>query len=109
MLWRDAGGLVGDNEDAIENSYARGDASGFNANVGGLVGFNGTTGTIQSSYSTGYVSGDDIASHVGGFSGDNENSTLTDFVADYWDKTTSGTNTAIGYGTDSVPQVTGKK
>lgn len=65
------GGIAGSNEGYVEqdiNSGAVG--SGVEVEVGGLVGFNGTTGVIDNSYGddNGYVSG---AIDVGGLVGDN--------------------------------------
>ena len=58
------GGLVGQNNGTITESYATGRVSGRN-DVGGLVGE--SVGEIQASYATGRVSG---SSHVGGLVGD---------------------------------------
>ena len=56
------GGLVGDNFNSISDTYATGDVSQIysgaafiSGNIGGLVGINDVTGSISSSYSTGYV------------------------------------------------------
>ena len=85
------GGLVGFNTGSIIDSYGTG-AVGNNAEVGGLVGAN--EATIKTSYSTGTVG---AGQYVGGFIGYNsgENSD------DYWDTTTSGTDTGVGYGPNS--------
>ncbi len=60
----DIGGLVGDNEGTITNSYATGSIAG-NEDIGGLVGHN-DGGTITNSYATGSISGGD---YVGGLVG----------------------------------------
>ena len=60
------GGLVGDNEGTVSNSYSTGSVTGTGW-VGGLVGVN--FGTVSNSYSTGSVTGDE---RVGGLVGWNE-------------------------------------
>ena len=47
---RDVGSLVGHNAGSIINSYATGEVSGSNSNIGGLVGNNGYAGSIRSSF-----------------------------------------------------------
>ncbi|WP_206193249.1 beta strand repeat-containing protein, partial [Aliarcobacter cryaerophilus] len=67
------GGLVGRNWGGgrVQNSYASGSVTGFNE-VGGLVG-RSEGSTIENSYATGNVSGhSDIHSHVGGLVGFND-------------------------------------
>jgi len=82
------GGLVGENDSEVANSYARGDVT-EHFQVGGLVGYN--YGTITESYSTGSVSGD---YRVGGLVGYNYNSgAVTD---SYWDTETSGQSGSDG-------------
>ena len=68
------GGLVGNNEGTISNSYSTGNVTGSegNAGVGGLVGAN--LGTVSDSYSTGDVTGD---TWVGGLVGWNEKGTVS--------------------------------
>ena len=51
-----AGGLVGSNNGAINNSHATGAVSSLDNFAGGLVGFNGFTGTINASFATGAIS-----------------------------------------------------
>lgn len=83
------GGLVGRNwGGTIENSYATGDVSGNNW-VGGLVGWNQWAGVVENSYSTGEVSGDD---NVGGLVGTNSN----EVINSYWDTETSGQTESAG-------------
>jgi len=77
------GGLVG--YGTVENSYATGAAKG-GAYTGGLAGY----GSGSSTYSTGAVSG---AVVVGGSLGDSACASTND----YWDTTTSGTDTGVGY------------
>ena len=60
-----AGGLVGDNEGTIRDSYATGSVTG-GGDIGGLVGDN--RGTIRDSYATGSVTG---GGDIGGLVGDN--------------------------------------
>jgi hypothetical protein len=84
------GGLVGQNDDAISDSYATGAVSGgMDARIGGLVGFNSSTGsTIDTSYSTGSVSAGS-GSDVGGLIGfDGSSAGSVNFS--YWDTDTSG-------------------
>ena len=76
----DVGGLVGENEGSIANSYATSSVSG-SEDIGGLVGY--SEGTITNSYATGSVSGSE---DVGGLVGSNEG-TITN---SYWDINTSG-------------------
>jgi hypothetical protein len=72
----ESGGLIGDNEDGISNSYA--------------------SGTVSASGGT-CCSG--VPSSAGGLIGWQASSgSISD---DYWDTTTSGTNTGVGYGSSS--------
>ena len=50
------GGLVGGNNGSIVNSYARGSATVAISDVGGLVGFNTSIGSIENSYAISSVS-----------------------------------------------------
>ena len=59
------GGLVGDNTGIVSNCHFTGDVSGFNR-VGGLTG-KISAGTIENSYSTGTVTGDN--EYIGGLVG----------------------------------------
>ena len=80
------GGLVGENQDTVTESYATGSVEGDD-DVGGLVGRN--FDTVTDSYATGSVEGD---GDVGGLVGDNR-----DTVRDsYWDTETSGQSTSDG-------------
>ncbi|MCX5847207.1 MAG: filamentous hemagglutinin N-terminal domain-containing protein [Deltaproteobacteria bacterium] len=64
------GGLVGYNNGSIDNSYSTGTVTGSTDFVGGLVGFNRTTGgIISNSYSTGTVTGNN--NYIGGLVGRN--------------------------------------
>jgi len=65
-----AGGLVGVNQGSIHNAYTTGSVSGGNS-VGGLVGFNTTSGMINNAYSTASVAGQ---VGVGGLVGANRGS-----------------------------------
>jgi hypothetical protein len=60
------GGLAGQNEGPVSNSYSSGRVTGYSY-VGGLAGHN--SGNVSNSYSTGRVTG---TSHVGGLAGQNE-------------------------------------
>jgi formylglycine-generating enzyme required for sulfatase activity len=68
------GGVAGNNNGRIENSYVTGIVSGGN-NTGGVAGYNG--GTVENCYSTNNVSG---GSNVGGVAGQN-NSTVQNCYA----------------------------
>ena len=86
------GGLVGENNGTIKNSYSKVDVSaGSNNQIGGLVGYN-NTGTITNCYSNGKVSG---GSWIGGLVGQNNTGTINN---SYWDKNTS-TQTSSNGGT----------
>src|SRR6185503_12676426 len=52
-----AGGLVGSNNGAINSSHATGAVSTLDNFAGGLVGFNGFSGTINDSFASGAISG----------------------------------------------------
>jgi uncharacterized repeat protein (TIGR02543 family) len=80
----DVGGLVGGNGGTVENSYATiGSVTGGNV-VGGLVGGNGVTGSVDRSYSTGFVA---PAPVVGGLVGWNLGGPV---ILSCWDIITSG-------------------
>ena len=66
---REVGGLVGKNDGTVSNSYATGSVTGDNVGVGGLVGKN-DDGTVSNSHSSGNVTGDH---GVGGLVGWNDN------------------------------------
>jgi hypothetical protein len=99
------GGLVGSNVGTISQSYAMGAVSAQDAasNVGGLVGLNASPGTVDQSYSTGYVTAL-AGSAIGGLIGDNTN-TAGSITNDYYDTLTSGAANAIGTGTLSAGAV----
>ena len=80
------GGLVGNNEDTVTESYATGSVEGDDR-VGGLVGLN--SDTVTESYATGSVEGD---SNVGGLVGN----TFGDEIDSYWDTETTGQSTSDG-------------
>ena len=112
----DMGGLVGRNLGEVRNSYATGPVSGYHR-VGGLIGYNDTTGTVAASYATGGVRGDFESGgllgwnhgevresyaagavtgkrDIGGFVGENTGA----FAASYWDAEASGLAEGVGYG-----------
>ena len=70
-----AGGLTGESEGIITDSYATGSVTGTSADVGGLVGGN-DGGTITNSHAACSVTGTD--SFVGGLVGGNAGGTITD-------------------------------
>ena len=83
------GGLVGRNFFTVKESYAMGSVEG-EARVGGLVGEN--LDTVEDSYATGSVEGDD---RVGGLVGD-DSFGLGTTVDSYWDTETTGQSTSAG-------------
>lgn len=127
------GGLVGYNGGEVTASYATGEVSGLDANIGGLVGYNNggevtasyatvsvegdervgglagyNIGVIEESYAAGSVTGDDVGGLVSGGVGSTDDS--------YWDIPASGlTDSAGGTGLgdigDSPPadEMTGSK
>ncbi|WP_174503764.1 YDG domain-containing protein [Acidiphilium sp. C61] len=87
------GGLVGYNGSALTDSYAASiSVSGKSGNVGGLVGDN--AGNITASYAVGSVSGN---ADLGGLVGYN----IGAIGSSYWDTTASGTMTGTGFGSGS--------
>ncbi|MGI5838489.1 MAG: immunoglobulin-like domain-containing protein [bacterium] len=86
-LENNVGGLVGNNDGTITDSFATGAVSG-NIGVGGLVGI--TYGGISNSYAAGEVEGKD---HVGGLAGYNYGS----IDKSYATGTVTGTETDIDY------------
>ena len=93
----EVGGLVGGNQGIVSNSYSTGTVSGSDY-VGGLVGSN--RGIVSNSYSTGTISGNSM---VGGLVGMNFSNTVSN---SYWDTETSGKDIGIGGGI--IIGVTGK-
>ena len=85
------GGLVGDNNAAISNSYAEGTVNG-QYNTGGLVGDNNAA--ISNSYTTVNVTG--TSNNVGGLVGNN-NSTIIDSYTSGSVSGTSGVGGLVGY------------
>ena len=80
------GGLVGDNTSNITNTYAAGTISSTQtvSHAGGLVGVNGSSGSIKNSYTISQVMPlTDENSQVGGLVGDDSGS----ITASYWYKT----------------------
>ena len=80
------GGLVGQNFETVTDSYATGSVEG-DGQVGGLVGRNDDS--VTESYATGSVEGDSNVGGLVGFNGD----TVTD---SYWDTETTGQSTSDG-------------
>jgi filamentous hemagglutinin family protein len=100
--FKSVGGLVGDNDGAISNSYVTGSVSGT-THVGGLVGVN-YDGSISNSYATASVIGD---TRVGGLVGDNRSSITNSYATGsvtggegvgglVGDNSDTGTNGGIG-------------
>ncbi|WP_275901145.1 beta strand repeat-containing protein, partial [Paenibacillus periandrae] len=76
------GGLVGDNQGTISNSYTTGNSTTVSVsgsqNVGGLVGVN-EFGSISNSYATGNVNGSDY--YAGGLVGNNYSGSISNSYA----------------------------
>jgi len=71
------GGFLGYSDAAaLANCYSIGNVTGTGNSVGGLVGFNANSGSIQYSYSKGSVTGD---SYVGGLAGGNDGVSFVQF------------------------------
>ena len=108
------GGLVGDNTSNITNTYAAGTVSSTQtvSHAGGLVGANGSSGSIRNSYAVSQVMPlTDENSLVGGLVGDDSGS----ITASYWDKTVNadlmtsdgdGAKTAAELKTPTAPGAT---
>ena len=101
-----AGGLVGASFEFIYDSYATGAANAVGqkfSKAGGFagetVGVNGGAGSIQTSYSTGAVSGGPH-SLFGGFAGTVHGPSKRYNKHDYWDTDTSGTEEGTGKGNE---------
>ncbi len=91
-----AGGLVGNNLGKIAASYATGTVQADN-HAGGLIGSNGTNGTVVISYATGAVSkGLNTGTNFGGLIGDNSNTANNAFIDSYWDTESSGLSVGVG-------------
>ncbi|WP_170182160.1 MBG domain-containing protein [Phreatobacter stygius] len=89
------GGLVGRNEGALSQVYATGAVIGGEV-IGGLVGFNAATATINQAFATGAVGSTPSATALGGLIGSNASPTVTNafFVTE-----TTGRGAAVGIGT----------
>ena len=83
------GGLVGQNAGTISNTYASGGTVSGNSSVGGLVGYNTSTGSIATSYASNGV----VGGTVGGLVGSNAGSVS----ASFWN-TTVATGASFGIG-----------
>ncbi|RNI11753.1 hypothetical protein EFE42_09970, partial [Methanohalophilus sp. RSK] len=94
----DVGGLVGENSGYVNQSYSTGTVTS-DYYVGGLVGANG--GSVNQSYSAGNVT-IGIGANVGGLIGDQYAGSVTQ---SYWDMNTSGqtsSETGIGRTTENM-------
>jgi The GLUG motif len=92
--WRDTGGLVGSNDGSVSNCYSTSEITG-DSPVGGLVGSNGSAGSIAMSYSTGAVSGRrGWGSDTGGLVG--RNGPSGSVAASFWNVETSGQSDSDG-------------
>jgi hypothetical protein len=93
------GGLIGGQEEFenIKNSYATGNVQGGDHSVVGGLFAGATEDTISDSYSTGTVTAGS-ESHIGGFAG---SVSSVQFLDCYWNTDTSGTDTGVGFGSDT--------
>jgi len=62
------GGITGDNYGVIRNCYVAGKVSGTSGYVGGIIGYNWSSGIVRNCYSTAIVSGN---GNIGGIVGNN--------------------------------------
>jgi len=87
------GGLVGNNNETIEDSYSTGSVTG-DERVGGLVGWNSSfnSATIRRSYAVGAVTGNSETGGLVGGDGSNE-------IDCYWDTESTGQSTSAGSAT----------
>ena len=92
------GGLVGESQGSIMNSYATGRVEGTSLTIGGLVGNNQSAGSIRNSYATVSVSGS--SNNVGGLVGNNS-AIITSSYA-------TGTVTGMGQGANNVGGLVGQ-
>jgi hypothetical protein len=92
------GGLVGDNNVPITNSYATGTVTG-RADAGGLVGYNGNGGTITTSYASGAVTA--TGNYAGGLVGENDG-TVTNTYATGAVTGASCAGGLVGYNTGTI-------
>ncbi|KMO27199.1 GLUG motif-containing protein, partial [Methylobacterium aquaticum] len=97
------GGLLGVNQGRVADTSASGSVAGTQAmslSVGGLVGYNGTRGSVTRSFATGLASirFPNNTTSIGGLIGRNDVSSVT---ASYWDTETTGQSSAVGR--DSFP------
>lgn len=93
------GGLVGQNRNIIEQSYATGDVFGYGRYVGGLVGYS-SAGTIKESFATGDVSGKRWRNDFGGLVGYNRSKIIDCYArGEVIDQTTDHAHTGglVGY------------
>ncbi len=94
-----SGGIAGENDGTINNSYTSGIINSNSSYVGGLAGINGNGGVINNSYSGVTVAGYD---HVGGLVGEND----SDINASYSTGSVSSTDVYAGgftaYNTGSI-------
>jgi filamentous hemagglutinin family protein len=99
------GGLVGQNEGSIQDSYARGNISGgASGTLGGLVGLNQSGATINIAYATGSITGG-AAGFMGGVVGNN--ASIGGVTTTYWNTNTFATP-GIGTSSADTSGATGK-
>jgi hypothetical protein len=76
-----SGGLVGYNYGTITSSYATGNISGSDYSAGGLVGYDGGSAQISTSYATGSVTGTSTGDFIGGLVGYHTEGTISNSYA----------------------------
>ncbi|MES2206387.1 MAG: GLUG motif-containing protein, partial [Pseudomonadota bacterium] len=75
----DAGGLIGWSSGSVTNSYSTENITTAGTNVGGLIGFNSTTGFISNTYATGSVT--NTQNITGGLVGYNSGSISSSYAS----------------------------
>tara|TARA_R110001606_G_scaffold108853_1_gene234092 strand:- start:560 stop:5311 length:4752 start_codon:yes stop_codon:yes gene_type:complete len=95
------GGLVGQSTGSIKQSYSSADVTGSGSDIGGLVGYASEYGAIEESYATGQVGG--TALRIGGLIGQLHG----DIVNTYWNTETSGQTSAVGSSSRGTSGMTG--
>jgi len=95
------GGLIGENSGIISNCYSTGFVNSTGPKVGGLVGGNTNSGTVNNSYSVGAVTG---TTNTGGLVGYNTGTPAVNVTNSFWDTETSGQAAGPGGGTGKTTE-----
>ena len=97
------GGFTGYNSSALTDDYATGSATGTAtgaSSVGGVVGYNASTGTLNNTYASGNESGaSGFTNNLGGIVGNNVGGTVSN---SFWDTTVSSQASSSGGGVGMV-------